>query len=52
MRGLTEGRADLTTVITDINALIARLPAFYDQIGAGQLKPAAMQPLAAPTSTQ
>ena len=34
MRGLTDGRADLTKVVADINALIARMPAFYDQIGA------------------
>ena len=38
----------MTRVITDINALIARLPAFYEQIGAGQLKPAAMKPLTPP----
>lgn len=50
LRGLTDGRADMARLITDINALIGKLPAFYDQIGAGQLKPAAIKPLAAPTS--
>ena len=45
MRGLTEGREDLTKAIADTNALIAKLPALYDQIGAGGLKPAALKPV-------
>ena len=52
VRGLTDGRADMAKVVADTNALITRLPALYDQIGAGQLKPAALRPLGPVTSTQ
>jgi photosystem II stability/assembly factor-like uncharacterized protein len=44
-RGLNEGREDLAKVIADTNALIEKMPALYDQIGAGNLKPAAIKPL-------
>jgi hypothetical protein len=45
MRALIEGRDDLSKVIADTNALISKMPALYDQIGAGALKPAALKPL-------
>ena len=38
MRALTEGREDVAKVVADANALITKVPALYDQIGAGQLK--------------
>ena len=44
-RALTQGREDLSRVISDTNALIATMPTLYDKIGAGALKPAAIKPV-------
>jgi len=44
-RALTQGREDLTKVIVDVNGLIATMPALFDKVGAGALKPAAVKPL-------
>ena len=45
MRALTEGRDDVAKAVADTNALITKMPALYDQIGAGGLKPAALKPV-------
>ena len=47
MRALTEGRDDLTKVVADTNALVGKLPALYEQIGATGFKPAALKPVRA-----
>jgi photosystem II stability/assembly factor-like uncharacterized protein len=49
-RALTQGREDLSRVISDTNALITTMPALYEKIGAGALKPAALKPVR-PVST-
>jgi hypothetical protein len=51
IRGLREGREDLTKVVADTNALIAKMPTLYDQIGAGGLKPAPLKPVRAVSTT-
>ena len=50
-RALTQGREDLSRVITDTNALIATIPALFDKLGAGALKPAALKPVRALSTT-
>jgi hypothetical protein len=50
-RALTQGREDLTRVITDTNALIAGIPALFDKAGASGLKPAALKPLRSVSTT-
>jgi photosystem II stability/assembly factor-like uncharacterized protein len=54
VRIATESRGDLAKVIQDTNALIAEMPALWDKLGVGGLKPAALKPIrpAASTSTQ
>jgi hypothetical protein len=49
-RALTQGREDLSRVISDTNALITTMPGLYEKIGAGALKPAALKPVR-PVST-
>jgi photosystem II stability/assembly factor-like uncharacterized protein len=44
-RALTQGREDLTRVISDTNALITTIPTLFDKVGAGGLKPAALKPV-------
>jgi hypothetical protein len=50
VRALTNGREDLTRVISDTNALIATIPSLFEKVGAGALKPAALKPVR-PVST-
>lgn len=45
VRAATEAREDLAAVVKDTNDLIAAVPALYDTLGAGGLKPAALAPL-------
>jgi photosystem II stability/assembly factor-like uncharacterized protein len=45
MRALTHGREDLTRVVAETNALITAIPALFDTIGAGALKPATLREL-------
>jgi hypothetical protein len=45
LRVLSENREDLTKAITDTNALVTKMPALYDQMGASGLKPAALKPV-------
>jgi photosystem II stability/assembly factor-like uncharacterized protein len=52
MRALTQGREDLSQVITDTNALITTIPALYDKVGAGALKPAALKPVRGVSTTE
>jgi hypothetical protein len=50
-RALTLGREDLSKVISDTNALITAIPALFDKAGAGGLKPAALKPVRALSTT-
>jgi hypothetical protein len=51
MRVLTDGRGDLAKVIQETNALISAMPALFEKIGAGGLKPAALKPVRAVATT-
>ncbi|HYU80952.1 MAG TPA: hypothetical protein VEK56_18330, partial [Vicinamibacterales bacterium] len=51
MRSTNESREDLVKAVQDTNALIAELPALYDKLGVGGLKPAALKPVRAVGAT-
>jgi hypothetical protein len=51
MRALTQGQEDVTRIVSDTNALIAAIPALFDRLGAGALKPAPLKPVRAVNAT-
>jgi hypothetical protein len=47
LRQAREAREDLIKAVLDVNTLITDVPAVYDKVGAGGLKPPALKPVRA-----